>query len=221
MATVQIPHEQRVVLRNVGWETYERLLDGRDGRAPRFTYDRGALEIMSPITGEHEEYGRGIEFLVRVLAGELGVKYRAFGSMTMRRRDQEAGHEADACFYTRNLQAIRGKRRPDLEIDPAPDLAVEVDITSPSLDKLAVYARLGIGEVWRYDGNRREVRIHLLRGDAYTEGAESAIFAGVTADELTVLIRDVGYADSDEWERRVRDWARGLRERTPAEGRDA
>jgi Uma2 family endonuclease len=69
---ISIPAEQRVVLHNVSWQTYERILsDHVNSRVPRFTFDHGDLEIMSP-SAEHERCGWQIAQLVVILAAELG-----------------------------------------------------------------------------------------------------------------------------------------------------
>lgn len=119
MATEQIEQEQRVLLRHATWETYERVLAERgEDRSPRFTYDRGRLEIVSPLLPEHGYYSYNIEFLVGVLADELDMDITGYGPMTLKREDIEAGAEPDACFYIRNPDRVRGKRRIDLHIDP-------------------------------------------------------------------------------------------------------
>src|SRR5919112_5545286 len=140
METAKSRAEQRVLLRNISWETYERLLDERgDSRVPRLAYDWGDLEIMSP-SSEHES----VAYFVAVLAEEMRVNAYGVGSTTYRRGDIGRGFEPDASFYIRNEERIRGKPRIDLSVDPPPDLVIEVDITSPSLDKFPIYARLGV-----------------------------------------------------------------------------
>ena len=99
MATAQSAAEQRVVLHNVTWETYERLLAGHAGHsAPRFTFDRGELEVMSPLP-EHERLNRALQLLVSVVAHERGVRVYSLGSTTFRREDKQRGFEPDSCFY--------------------------------------------------------------------------------------------------------------------------
>ncbi len=114
MTTLLAPpdvHESKVVLPNIRWETYERLLaDLEDCSAPRLTYDRGRLEIMSP-TPKHENLNRAVEILVNVLAEEFGINSRGLGSTTFRREDLERGFEPDSCFYFQNEPLIRGKER--------------------------------------------------------------------------------------------------------------
>ena len=197
MATAQETQEQRILLRNASWGTYERLLEEREGRTPRLTYDRGVLEIMSPLTLRHEEPGENIRLLIRAVAEERGVDLRAAGSMTLKREDIEAGVEPDSSFYIGSEPLVRGKEEVDLSTDPPPDLVIEVDITNSSLDKLPVYARFGVPEVWRYAGGKLEIRV--LVGGRYAESAESLVLPGVRADELTRLLEESGRMGSVEW----------------------
>lgn len=205
MATITAPEEQRVLLRNISWETYERLLEERgEHPVPRYTYDRGMLEIMSPLSMGHEEYADSLRFIPRILARHFGLKFRASGSMTLQRPDIEAGVEPDASFYVTNLDAISGKGRLDMRFDPPPDLAIEVDVTNPTLDKLPLYARFGVPELWRFDSQR--MRLYVLAGGAYVEREESAVFRGVTAAALSERARQIAVLDSDEWDERLRAW---------------
>lgn len=207
MGAVKSPAEQRVVLHNVSWETYERLLaEHADRSAPRFAYDRGELEIMSP-NPEHERANRRIAQLVLAVADEVGIPAEDLGSTTFRREDLERGFEPDSCFYTRNEEAIRGKDRIDLTVDPPPDLVIEVDITSPSLDKLPIYARLGVPEVWRYDG--RKVAILVLEEERYAETARSAALWPLTSEILSRFVEESKTLERRAWTRKVREWARG------------
>lgn len=152
MGNVLTLPEERVVLPNVSWETYERLLsDHVEASAPRFTFDRGRLEIMSP-SSEHEEYKQALTLLVEELADGLGMDIRNLGSTTFKRSQLERGFEADACFYVQSAEAMRGKTPIDPAVDPAPDLVIEVEITTSTLNKLAIYAAFRVPEVWRYNG---------------------------------------------------------------------
>ena len=206
MDVIKIPAEQRVIHHNVSWETYERLLAERaDNSAPRFAYDRGELEIMSP-NPEHERTNRRIAQLVLAVADEMEIMAEDLGSTTFRREDLERGFEPDSCFYIRNEEAIRGKDRIDLTVDPPPDLVIEVDITSPSLDKLSVYAHMGVPEVWRYDG--RKVSILILGGEHYAETARSAALRPLTSEILSRFIEESKTLERRAWIRKVREWVR-------------
>lgn len=205
MTTVLSPPEQRVTLHNVSWGTYERLLsDLQDSSAPRLTYDRGTLEIMSP-SSEHERYNRTVAQIVEELAVEMDMNIDSLGSTTFRREDIDRGFEPDSCFYIQNVERVRGKKRIDLSADPPPDLVIEIDITSPSLDKFPIFAQVGVPEVWRFDGRR--LAIYELSGSAYLEREASIAFPAVTASDVTTFVRDSETMDRPEWVRKLRGWA--------------
>ncbi len=149
MVTVKSPAEGRVLLRNASWETYERLMAEREERpVPRFFYDRRVLEILSP-SKKHEEISDIMESLVEELVMELEIDVLAAGSTTFKREDLERGFEPDECFYFADA-AGRVRAMDDIDLyagDPPPDLVVEADLTSSSLDKLPIYAKLGVAEV--------------------------------------------------------------------------
>jgi Uma2 family endonuclease len=206
---VKSPAEQRMLLRNVSWETYERLIAEREERRkPRFFYDRGVLELMSP-SGEHDVSSRLIALLVDMVAEESGIDVENAGSTTFKREDLERGFEPDECFYfsenaARVRELVRGKGDIVLdEGDPPPDLVVEVDITNPSLNKLPIYASLGIREVWRYDGGRLSI-LRLRDREKYAEAAASGFLTAATAETLTRLISDGLTLERLAWRRMVR-----------------
>lgn len=203
----QEQQEQKVVLRNVRWETYERLLaDFENSSAPRLAYDRGTLEIMSPLP-EHEEANRAIALLVEVVAEEWSMDVRNLGSTTFRREDLARGFEPDSCFYIRNAERIGGKTRLDLRTDPPPDLVIEIDITHPSLDKFPIYAQLGVPEVWRWNGARME--IFALEGGTYVERDASPALPRLDRATLTRFAEESRSRKRTAWLRALRDWARG------------
>jgi Uma2 family endonuclease len=209
MAAIRTPQEQRVVLRNISWQTYERLLaEHESSGAPRFTYDRGTMEIMSPLP-RHERFARALESLGDALNAELdAVVDTGFGSTTFRAEEAEAGFEPDACYYIQNEPRVRGKTRLDLRVDPPPDVVVEIDLSHSSIPKLGLYARLRAPEIWRYDGDT--VEILLLGPEGYIPAAESRALPGVRAAALTELLREAGALDWKSWLRRARDWARSV-----------
>lgn len=208
MGTVVTSPEQRIVLRQVSWDTYEHILsDHLDSSTPRFTYDRGVLEIMSP-SSEHEETNRTISLLVEVLAEEMNIDIRNLGSTTFKRKDLKCGFEPDSCFYIQNVELIRGKSKIDLKNDPPPDLVIEIDITSFSIEKLPIYAKIGVPEVWRYDGNR--LFILTLEGRHYVEQDESVALAPLSGETLSRLIEESKSLRRIEWLRIARRQARKI-----------
>src|SRR5207253_9931566 len=144
------PTADRVIIRDVSWQTYECLLKDLENRsAPRLAYDRGILEIMSPPFG-HEEVNRALAAIVEIVLEEMEIDFRNAGSTTFKREDQERGFEPDSSFYIRNVERVRGKNKLDMNVDPPPDLLIEVDLTHNSLNKFPLYTALAVPEVWRY-----------------------------------------------------------------------
>ncbi len=207
MQAVAKPREQRILLSNIAWETYERLLaDHLDSSAPRFAYDRGLLEIVSPST-EHEERNRTLASLVEVVAEETTVDFRNVGSMTFKRRDLERGFEPDSCFYIQNEPRVSGRVQIDLASDPPPDLLLEIDIANSSLNKMPIYAQIGVPEVWRDDGER--IIILLLHRGEYRSVATSAALPILTSDVLTHFVAQSKTLKRIAWLHAVRVWVRG------------
>ncbi|QMS90448.1 Uma2 family endonuclease [Nostoc edaphicum CCNP1411] len=178
--------EQRTVLHNISWETFEALLrDTGEDRGSRFAYDCGVLEIMTPLF-EHENTKIQFDRFILVLAEELGIEIRSAGSTTLNRKISKRGIEPDTCYYIQNELAIRGKQTLDLENDPSPDLAIEIDITSSSVNKLGIYSALGVTELWRYDGQNLEF-YQLIEGQ-YVECKFSIAFPIVSVSEISRFI---------------------------------
>jgi len=210
MATIISPPpvigEERFVLRNISWETYEHLLaDHADASSPRFTYDEGMLEIMSPLV-PHARLDAVMADIADIIAEEQQVEFEKFGPLTFRRRDLRKGLEPDACFYIQNVERIRGKKEIDLKVDPPPDLVIEVEITNPVLPKLPIYARLEVPEVWLYQGG--EPKILRLRGEKYEETDRSGVLPSLSKSLLAEFIEQSQTLTTLEWRRRLRTWAR-------------
>jgi Uma2 family endonuclease len=205
MSVVSTPAEQRVVLHNVSWETYERILaDQMSSRSPRFTFDRGELEIMSP-SPEHERYIWRIGDLIGVLAEALDLEGEGLGSTTFRRGEIERGFEPDCCFYFENAERVRGKDRLDMRVDPPPDLVVEIDVTSPSRGRFPIFAEFGVPEVWRLRGGR--LSMFRLAASSYQEVSESKVLPGVSATALSQLLAEGATFGRTAWLKLVRAWA--------------
>lgn len=200
--------ERKVILHNVSWQTYERLLaECQESGSTRFAYDRGVLEIMV-LSLKHERLKHIIATLVELLAEGLGIDIEGAGSTTFRREDLARGFEPDACFYIRHAEWIRTQERIDPAVDPAPDLVIEIDIASPSLDKFPLFASFGVPEVWRFDG--KELTLFKLEGKNYARQPQSTVLSGVTGAQLTALIQESSRLKRAEWLHRVRAEARKL-----------
>lgn len=204
--TLSIPPGKSLLLHHVSWTTFENLLmEMGDTRAARIAYDNGTVEIMAPLS-IHEYYKEVISDLIKEIADELDLNFESFGSTTWRRQDRLAGIEPDNCFYFQNEPAIRGKVNLDLAIDPPPDLAIEIDITSKSLDHLPIYARLGIPEVWRYDEGT--LKIYHLQNQSYVEQERSLALPMIPVPQILPLIDRELPNGRKAMRRAARAWAR-------------
>ncbi|WP_089941116.1 Uma2 family endonuclease [Candidatus Entotheonella palauensis] len=182
-----MPHSEPILLYKIRYDTYEQLTqDMLNQAAPRMAYHKGMLELMSP-SSSHEDIKQLFVDIADAMAEVRDADIFPAGSTTFRKRGLPEGFEADASFYITSADAISRQRAIDLDVDPPPDLIVEVNLSSSSMSKFPTYAALGVPEVWRYRGG--QVRIHLLaEGGAYSVSNRSAAFTDLTPDDLTQLI---------------------------------
>ena len=177
---LEVPPGQRLLLQDVTWQEFETILEELgDHRSARLAYDNGTLEMMMPLP-EHEDDKEIIGDLIKALLEELDIEFRSLGSTTFK-KNQTQGLEPDQCFYIQNEAAIRGKKRIDLSVDPPPDLAIEIDVTSRTHP--SIYEAFGVPELWRFDQGK--LQINTLQGDgSYASVAESPIFLGLPLGEI-------------------------------------
>jgi Uma2 family endonuclease len=202
------PRPQRLVLYGVSWTEYTRMLRAFERRPGfRLTYDRGTLEIMSPVL-DHEIDADLLGRFVVVLTEELGLPIMAGRSTTFRRRRMQRGLEPDHSWWIAHEPQIRGKRRVDLRVDPPPDLAVEIDITHHAINRMAIYARLGVPEVWELDA--QGLTFHVLQPNGrYAEQTHSLSFPLFTPADLASHLALRAQHDENEVVRRFRTFVRG------------
>ncbi|MGB0564629.1 MAG: Uma2 family endonuclease, partial [Spirulinaceae cyanobacterium] len=159
---IHVPPGQRIVLEKVSWQEFEDILVALgDHRTARIAYADGSLEIMTP-SPEHESGKEIIGDLVKALLEELEIEFWTLGSTTLK-KSQIKGLEPDQCFYIAHEAQIRGKKRIDLDIDPPPDLALEIEVTSRTHPQ--IYAALNVPELWRFE--RGKLQINVLRNGEY------------------------------------------------------
>ena len=195
-----------MLLFGVSWSLYERMVEEIAHRHARFTYDRGTLQIMSP-SPEHEWESRTFVLLIVLLAEMLDLPVAAFGSTTHKRADLEKGIEPDECYYFNHLDRMVGKRRLDLDVDPVPDLAIEVEVTRSLVDRIGIYAALGIPELWRFDGRALQVLLLSPEG-SYALAERSPRLPMFAPEELAGWVVRAGEVDHSRWFREFRAWAR-------------
>lgn len=205
-SAAQVPDSsasQKIILQNVSWQTYEQMLsDQTDVAGLHLYYNKGSLEIMTE-SFKHGETASLLGLIVAVIAETLEVEFTPAGNTTFKREKNKAGFEGDGSFYFQHADAVRGKNKIDLKIDPPPELVIEVDVTHPSLPKFPIFARLGVAEIWRYNG--AEVKFHRLQNKSYVEADESIFFAGVTGKMITSLLDSKSEMKTLKWLKLVRE----------------
>lgn len=196
--------EKRLTFRDLDWQSFKQIHSLLTERTrARFTYDNGVLEITMPLEG-HERSARLIELFIRVLVVEMGMKLKTMGSTTLDREDLLKSVEPDNAYYIQNYPLV-ADRKVNLNVDPAPDLVVEVDITNSDLNKNALYASIGVPEFWRFNG--REWRILKLMDGTYIECDRSPTFEIVAKTDLYQFL-EVAFVDEVEAEINFRRWVR-------------
>ncbi|GFE70269.1 Uma2 family endonuclease [Chroococcus sp. FPU101] len=195
-----------ILLHNISWEQFEMILDGLgQTRGSRVAYYEGTLEIMTPLP-EHEYFKEVIGDAIKDIAEGINRDFECYGSTTWKRKFKEAGLEPDNCFYFQNAARIRGKLEFDLSQDPPPDLALEIDLTSKSLNRFPIYARLGVPEIWSYDEG--ELKIYLLQDNQYVEVENSLVFPELPIKEILVVIEEYRTVSRLAMRKAIREWAK-------------
>lgn len=195
---------QRVILEGISWGTFQIMLQEMDDhRASRLAYDSGLLEITMP-SSLHEIINRLLDRIIVALTEELNLKIKAYGSTTLTRGDLEKGIEPDSCYYIQKADQLL-TRKLDLAIDPPPDLAVEVDISSSSQRRFGIYRQLQIPEVWRYTQNEGVI-IYQYCQDRYVECEASPTFSMITSQVLADLLNLAETEDDNSVIRSLRRW---------------
>jgi Uma2 family endonuclease len=188
----------RVLMRNVSWDTYTSLLEDSADGAIRFTYDHGLLEIEKP-SRHHELIKRLVGEIVELCLRRSGMDFEPSGNATWREEAGLQGLEADESYHIQHAAEVRGKTELDLSVDPPPDLAIEVELTSSAIDKLPIYASLGVPEIWRVRANGTCQMLLLAVDGTYREIDASVCIPVLTRAILArfVLLREqVGHSEA-------------------------
>ena len=171
---------QQMLLKDISWQQLENIMEEMgERRAARISYSHGWLEIMVPLA-EHEKDKELIGDLVKIVLEQLQIDFEPFGSTTLKNERMRQAVEPDTSFYIQNQAAVIGKNRIDLTVDPPPDLAIEIDITSRT--RFDNYEILGVPELWRY--TQQCLEISLLQNGKYIKSQSSPNFPNIPIVEL-------------------------------------
>ncbi len=198
-----------VLLRNISWKTFQALIDDLESQpSRRLTYDQGNLEIWMP-SPPHERYKKLLARLVESLTEGWDIEICGLGFCTWNREDLVKGLEPDECYYIQNEPVVRGRMDINLAVDPPPDLAIEVDMTSLSIPRLSIYAALCVPEVWRFDGS--ELMFLSLVDEAYQKIEQSLVLPLAQPDSVLALLEKSQSMGENSWAKTVRRWAQDLK----------
>jgi Uma2 family endonuclease len=176
-------------------------------RSVRLTYDQGDLELMAPSLN-HEEFGNLLGRVIETVTVELQMPCRGLGSTTWRKQLKGRGLEPDECYYLARFPQVRGKKKIDLSVDLAPDLAIEVEISRSALDRMGIYAALGVSEVWRFDGETLLVEHFQADGTYRTVGASPSLPMLPLEEVVRWVHLYETIEDQTEWNRQLQVWVR-------------
>jgi Uma2 family endonuclease len=203
---VRTTESESVLLHGVRWSTYEALLEDMVNRHIRLTYDNGSLEIMT-VSPRHEWSKKLLARMIEAMTEELNIPIRSGGQTTFQDGMQKKGLEPDECYWVANEPAVRGRADLDIELDPPPDIAVEVEISKSALDRMGIYAALGVSEVWRSDGHL--ISVAQLQSDGtYAPVAQSPSFPWLPLAELGRFLAASATTGETTWIRSFRSWVR-------------
>ena len=164
--------------------------------------------VTGPI---HDDYRGLLGRLVQVITEEMEIPMSSRGETTWIRPEIERGLEADQSYYflpekLAVAKAAKARGSNDVADYPNPDLAIEVDISTPQVDRPGIYAKLQVTEVWRFDG--RMLTIERLGDDGRYHSVEASLFLKIRASEVTPWLIDEDSSDETAWARRLRAWVR-------------
>jgi Uma2 family endonuclease len=205
------PLDTRIVVAGVTWEDYDRFSRAvREGENCRVAFDGKDIELM--VLGPFHESLRGIvDAFIAMIARELVLEHQAIGSTSWKRKNVKRGIESDVSYYfdVAKLMAYAEafKRRSNRVKDyPNPDLAIEIDISPPKIDRSGIYAALQVPEIWRFANEA--ATIEQLTPEGMYIAAESSRFLRVRPDEVARWVFAEESPRSLAWEQRLREWVR-------------
>lgn len=202
--------EERFLLTGISWTFYLAFCEELGERRIRLSFDRGSLEIMVT-KSPHEYYKKMLAKLVEAIVLERDIPVRSGGSMTFQREDLQKGFDPDECWWIAHEAKVRAVRDFDFQNDPPPDLAIEVEITSSLVNRIGIYAAMGVAELWRFNG--RKLRFLLLQDDGtYQESATSRAFDFLKPEHLQPFLVWDEQADETARVRQFVNWLRGRQE---------
>lgn len=198
--------EMRRVLYSVTWQDYLKLLDATPDFFLPHTYDEGTLEMMSP-RKEHDWMAKLFARMIEAYALAVDLPIQSIGSTTLRAATGGRGLQPDETYYLANEPRVRCKDTYEPEKDPQPDLAIEVDVTSSSVPRMPVFARIGIPGLWRIERGR--VRFYRRKSETEYEAVDRSVaFPFLKPADLMRFVKRRAELGENGVVREFVDWAK-------------
>jgi Uma2 family endonuclease len=202
--------DQRLVLRDVPWESYVAINDAMVERPSiRMSYCDRRLTLLTE-SRKHGWSSRCLFALVVALAEGLGMSCEVAGSATFRKQEKSGGVEGDETFYFgEHAERMKGPQDIDLHVQPPPDLAIEIEVSHSADDAVTVWGRLGVPEVWRFDPIARECSFwKRRRNGTYAPRARSVAFPKLTPADVLEQMQQADQLTYGAWNTQLRRWVR-------------
>ena len=201
-----VPLDKRIVVADVTWDQYETLVERMgDARNCRIAFDGKDIEMMT-LGPFHERQKSLLDWFILIVTGERKIERQPMGSTTWKRKKLERAIESDVCYYfdpakLAAAQAAAGSD--DVDLYPNPDLAIEIDVSPPKIDRPGIYAALPVPEFWRLRNSA--VSIEQLGPDGKYVPVLHSRFLPVRPRDVTqwVFSEDAGTVP---WQQRLREW---------------
>jgi Uma2 family endonuclease len=203
------PPDTRIVAAGVTWDDYENLVNQvGEARNFRIAFDGMNIEMMT-LGPFHERQKSRLDLFIAFVAGELKVRSQPMGSTTWRRKKLKRAIESDLCYYFEpaKLAAVASAADSDnIDDFPNPDLAVEVDVSPPKIDRSGIYAALSVPEFWR--ARKKSVSIEQLGPHGKYVPVPQSRFLPVRPEDVTRWVFNEDANDLVTWQERLREWVR-------------
>lgn len=209
---IEVGSDRAFALFQISWEQYVTISDAlADHPQPRMIYLDGSLLLLTT-SREHDWIAERMATLVMFSASGLGIAWEDAAQSTYRRADLEAGIEGDKTFYFgQHARLMRGSRNIDLDTQPPPDLAIEVEVSHPADLAVSTWGRLGVPEIWRFKADRWSASFWARQPDgSYTSIDHSLALPVLSAADVSQQIQAADSIGASDWFVLLPDWVRDV-----------
>jgi Uma2 family endonuclease len=195
----------------IRWDAYVTICDALDEHnGVRLVYLDGRLVLMGK-SRQHDWYAERLGELVKAVARGLALAWEDAGQATYRRQNMHAGLEGDKTYYLGgNAELMRGPQDIDLDIQPAPDLAIEVEVSHAADAALLAWERLGASEVWLFRPKRWEIQFRVRTAAGLVESEQSDVFPVLKPADVLSQMELAKNLGADRWNDQLEDWVRDV-----------